>query len=263
MNPIFTAVISVSVIGLLSALMLSVAAKIMAVKVDERFLEIRAQLPGANCGACGYAGCDAYAQALVDDSGIKSNLCTPGGEAVAKNLSAVLGVESESVKAIVAAVRCNGDCEKSADRADYSGPKTCKAATLFYGGMRNCTYGCLGYGDCAVVCPHNAIDIKNGIAVVDSELCVGCKLCISVCPKSIIEMVPKYAAVYVACSSKDKGAVTRKNCSVGCIACKKCEKACQFDAILVTDNLASIDYEKCTDCKACVSGCLPKCILER
>ena len=214
MNPVLTAVISVSVIGLLSALMLSVAAKVMAVKVDERFLEIRAQLPGANCGACGYAGCDAYAQALADDSGIKSNLCTPGGEAVAKNLGAVLGVEAEGVKALVAAVRCNGDCEKSADRADYSGPQTCKAATLFYGGMRNCTFGCLGFGDCAAVCPHNAIEIIKGIAVVDSDLCVGCKLCMAACPKAIIEMIPKYSAVYVACSSKDKGAATDRRAHV-------------------------------------------------
>jgi electron transport complex protein RnfB len=260
---VVNAVISVSAIGLLSSLILAVAAKMMSVKTDERFEEIRSQLPGANCGACGYAGCDAYAKALSEDISVKTNLCTPGGESVAKSLSLVMGTELEDVKPLVAAVKCAGDCEKTSRRSDYRGPNTCKAASLLYGGNGTCTFGCLGYGDCAAVCPQHAISINNEVAVIDDSLCIGCKLCVSSCPKSIIEMVPKDASVFVACSSKERGAVARKKCSAGCIACKLCEKACKYDAIMVADNLASIDYSKCTNCNACVEVCPAHCIIQK
>ncbi|MEG1972465.1 MAG: RnfABCDGE type electron transport complex subunit B, partial [Oscillospiraceae bacterium] len=201
MNGIVMAVISVSVIGILCAVMLTVAAKVMAVKVDDRFPKVRNELPGANCGACGFAGCDAYAQALVDNPDLKANLCVPGGTETAKKLASALGKEFEAVEEKVAVVKCSGTMDKTSDKVEYQGEQTCKAAKLFYGGKGLCTYGCLGLGDCTRACNYNAIDVVNGKAMVDSSLCIGCGACSSQCPARVIEIIPKKAKVYVGCSS--------------------------------------------------------------
>ena len=260
MNGIVLAIVAVSAIGLISAIVLSVASKVMAVPVDERFGPVRECLPGANCGACGFAGCDAYAQALVSGECTQGNLCTPGGADTAKALGEVLGIAVEDVAKVVAAVKCNGTCENTSRKLEYQSAKTCTAAKLFYGGTGTCTYGCMGLGDCAVVCPVNAIEMVNGIANVDTDLCIGCGLCVKTCPSNIIELVPSDYKIHVLCNSKDKGAVVMKNCKVGCIGCMKCQKACQFDAIKVVDNLAHIDQGKCTACGACVEVCPKNCI---
>ena len=260
MNPIAVAVVSVSVIGLLAAAILSVASKVMAVKVDEMFPKVRELLPGANCGACGFAGCDAYAQALVADKTTKTNLCVPGGDEVSRNVSAVLGVEFEDVVEQVSIVKCRGDCEHTTNKMEYHGIESCKAAKLFYGGHGACSWGCLGFGDCAKVCPYQAICIENGIAHIDPRRCVGCGLCTTVCPNHVIEVIPDVSTVFVACNSKDKGALVRKVCSAGCIGCKRCEKACPSGAITVENNVAHIDQSKCTGCKACAEQCPVGCI---
>ena len=261
MNEITIAVVSVSVIGVLLAAMLSVASKVMAVEVDERFPLLREILPGANCGACGFAGCDGYAQALVDDPTLKTNLCPPGGATVIEQLSAALGVAVEAAVPKVATVKCNGTCVNTTDKMEYAGEKTCVAAKIFYGGKGSCSHGCIGFGDCAKVCPYDAIYFKDGIACIDEQYCIGCAICATVCPSKVIEITPTASKVYVSCNSKDKGATARKNCKVACIACKKCEKACTAGAIVVENNLAKIDYELCTSCGACVEGCPSKCIL--
>lgn len=260
MSSIMLSIISVSAIGLIAAIVLSVASKVMAVPVDERFGPVRDCLPGANCGACGFAGCDAYAQALISEEGTKANLCTPGGPDTAKALGAALGVAVEEVAAVVAAVKCNGNCNNTNDKMDYQSAKTCKGAKLFFGGKGECSFGCLGLGDCAVACPHNAIYIVNGVAIVDTESCVGCGICTKACPNFVIEMVPATTEVRVLCNSKAKGAVAMKACKVSCIGCKKCEKICPADAITVTDNLAHIDQAKCVSCGACVKECPKKSI---
>ena len=69
MEAILTAVIPVVIIGVICAAVLVIAAKVMAVKEDERFPAVRECLPGANCGACGFAGCDGYAKAAQRYSG--------------------------------------------------------------------------------------------------------------------------------------------------------------------------------------------------
>ncbi len=260
LQAILTAVIPVVIIGIVCAAVLVIASKLMAVKEDERFPAVRDCLPGANCGACGYAGCDGYAKALCEDPSVATNLCIPGADAVAKQLSEVLGVEFEDVIEQVAVVHCSGDCQHTQDKVVYNGIESCAAAKLMYGGKGSCTYGCLGLGDCAKACPQDAIYIKDGVANVYTCDCIGCGLCAKTCPNHLISLVPDVKKVVVKCSNRDKGAVTRKVCQSGCIGCKKCEKVCPSGAIKVADNVAVIDYEKCTDCGACAENCTTHCI---
>lgn len=256
---LLTPVLIVTVIGLLAGLILTIASKFMAVEVDERFDEVRNCLPGANCGACGYAGCDAYAEALLKGD-VATNLCVPGGASAAADISAVLGVECEAVVPKRAFVKCNGCTEHTQKMTDYDGIKSCKAAAMYYGGDGMCSFGCLGYGDCVAACPYDAIQIVNGVAKVNPLNCVGCGVCAKTCPKGIINIIPASNNVAVACSSKDKGAVVRKACSSGCIGCKMCEKVCPNGAISVNDNLAYIDPEKCENCGLCAEKCPVKAI---
>lgn len=260
MDTIVLSILTVTVIGIICAVILAFASKVMAVKTDERLPEIRAILPGVNCGACGYPGCDGYAAALLTGS-VKTNLCIPGGDTVSKNISDKLGLAFEDVVEKVAVVHCGGDCSATKDKMDYQGIKTCSAAKLLYGGKGLCSFGCLGFGDCVNVCPNSALYMDNGIARVNSRLCTGCGMCVVTCPKGIISVIPDVARVAVACSNTDKGAVVRQLCSRGCIACKRCEKECPENAIVVENNLAVIDYEKCTGCGRCAEVCPVKCIL--
>ena len=249
-------VVSVSlVLGILLALFIS----FFSVKEDEKEKKIRECLPGINCGACGFTGCNEYAKALANDEA-KPNLCIPGAENTAKQLGEILGVEVEEPKDVVAFVHCNGTCNVATEKAIYQGVESCKARTMLYGGSKGCSYGCFGCGDCAKVCVSNAIFIEDGIARVDTSKCVGCGLCVKQCPQKIISMVPQQTKTAVFCNSRDKGAEARKVCQNACIACKKCEKACPHEAISVINNLAVIDYEKCTGCGMCAECCPTGCI---
>ena len=264
MTTILTAVIPVVVIGIICAAVLVIASKIMAVKEDERFPAIRDCLPGANCGACGFAGCDGYAKALCEKEGTATNLCIPGGDAVSRNLSELLGVEFQDVVEKVAVIRCAGDCNYTEDRVDYQGIESCAAAKLIFGGKGACSYGCLGLGDCKAACPNDAICIENGIAHINTKLCTGCGICTRTCPNHLISLMDDIERVIVTCSNKDKGALTRKVCKNGCIGCKKCEKVCSSGAIKVENNVAVIDYSKCPDCDdfgACARECTTGCIM--
>ena len=249
----------VSVIGLLSGILLSLISHFFAVKEDEMVLKIRSCLPGVNCGACGFKGCDDYAANLANGKA-SPNLCVPGAENTAKELGELLGIEVEAPKDVVAFVHCNGNCEATQTKANYIGIKSCRAASMIYGGPDSCRYGCLGFGDCATVCPANAICMKDGIAHVDTSRCLGCGLCKSVCPNKIISMVPQETATVVMCNNHDKGADARKACLNACIACKKCEKNCPSEAIKIVDNLAIIDYNKCTGCGLCANQCPTQCL---
>ncbi len=245
----------VAAIGLLCAVMLVIASKIFAVKVNPKTEQIRGCLPGANCGACGYAGCDGYAKALAEEIEKDTTLCTPGAAKVAADVANVLGVAPADVTRKVAVVHCNGTCENTGKKAEYRGPQSCSAAKLIYGGDGKCIYGCLGLGDCVSVCEYDAIHIVDGIARVDINACTACGRCVKKCPNTLIEIVPVDKPVAVKCSNMDKGVVARKNCNVACIACMKCEKVCPTDAIKVENNLSHIDYSKCIACGACAEAC--------
>ena len=254
MMEILIPILAVTVIGLICAVGLAVASSVMAVKEDTRFTEIRECLPGANCGACGYTGCDGYAKALLEP-GTKTNLCVPGADAVAAQIAALLGVEAEDVVEKIAVVQCAGTCEATSVKADYRGIPSCAAAKLFYGGNGSCIFGCMGFGDCARACPKGAISMQDGIACVNHTECIGCGICAQTCPQKIIEIVPDIIRTEVLCSSYHNGPYTKKVCSSGCIGCHKCEKTCPQGAIKVDNFLARIDWAKCTACGACASVC--------
>ena len=261
MDNILIPVLIVVSIGIVAAGILTIASKVFSVHVDETVALIRAELPGANCGACGYAGCDDYANALGADHTLSTSLCPVGGSEVAKKVAAVLGVEAGEAIPKVAIVKCSGDNEATGKIMEYQGIQTCSSAKQFFGGMSACTHGCMGLGDCVTVCQYDAIKICDGVAVVNRQNCVGCGMCAKECPNSVIEMISSKNLVVVQCKSTETGAKTRKACSNGCIACKKCEKICKFDAIHVENNLADIDYAKCTNCGLCVKECPTGAIL--
>ena len=254
---ILVPVVIVVVIGLIAGIILTIASKLMYVPIDQLVTDIREELPGANCGACGFKGCDDYAAALGEDKGktLIPSLCPVGGPDVAAKLADLLGVEAVAADPKVATVMCGGNTAAAKKLMDYEGIDTCKAASQLYGGQWACGYGCLGLGDCAAVCDYGAICVADGLAVVDREKCVGCGMCTKACPKNLIEVHSKKDLIYVACKSTAAGAQTRKSCSAGCIGCRKCEKACRFDAVVIENNLARIDFEKCKNCGLCAKEC--------
>ena len=246
--------------GFIFAIGLSLAYKKFEVETDPNIEAIREVLPGANCGACGYPGCDGFAAAVAVGEA-PTNGCPVGGAALVEDIAKILGVEADAAEEVVAKVLCQGDMEKAKDKYIYEGVKDCAAASLLAGGPKTCDYGCMGFGDCVRVCQFDAIHINDkGIAVVDEDKCTACGLCVEACPKDLIEMVPKGSLVQVTCISQDLGRDVRKYCSVGCIACRICVRACEFDAIKMVDNVARIDYEKCTNCMVCAEKCPTKSI---
>ena len=259
MNGILIAVGLVAGIGLLIGLILSIASIIMAVPKDEKAEKILEALPGANCGACGFSGCSGYANALAKGEA-EPGLCAPGGLACTKEVSEILGVSAGNAEPKEAVVKCMGSLENTTYKAEYLGLKSCAAAAKIGGGLTACTFGCLGLGDCERACPYDAIHVNNGVAYVTGDKCRACTLCVKTCPRGIIEIVPKKDMALVRCSNHDKGAVTRKLCTAGCIGCKKCEKSCEHGAVKVVDFCASVTPELCTNCGACVEACPQNCI---
>ncbi|MFH0826361.1 MAG: RnfABCDGE type electron transport complex subunit B [Candidatus Omnitrophota bacterium] len=255
-------VLTLGSLGLLFGIGLSLASKKLAVQVDPRLEKLHGLLPGANCGACGGAGCFGFAQDLL--SGKRGlSACHVAEEAVKKQIAKLLGKDLEIEVKKVATLHCFGGL-KVKDRFLYDGIKECVAASMVLGGPKACIFGCLGFGDCVRVCPFDAIRMSDeGLPLVDEEKCKACNKCVMICPEKLFSLVPVDKKVYVACSSKDIGKDTRLACPVGCIACRKCEPVCPVDAIHVVDNLAIIDYNKCTSCGKCVEACPMKTIRVR
>lgn len=251
-------VIIVSIIGLICGIGLSLASKYMAVPVDEKEEKIRQCLPSANCGACGFSGCDGYAAAIAKGEA-EPNLCTAGGSEVAKKLSEILGIEI-SAEEKCAVIFCGCERQNVDTVYAYSGLQSCRAANMIANGPTSCDYGCLGFGDCSNVCPFNAIKMENGRPVVDKSVCTGCGKCTDICPKGIIGLMPKNKSVHITCSNKDKGVAAVKACKTSCIGCGMCAKACEQNAITIKNNLAVIDYSLCINCGKCKDSCKRKAI---
>jgi len=260
MTTILLAIVVLGALGALFGAILAFAAKIFHVEVDPRQEEVRACLAGANCGGCGFPGCDGYAAAVVAGEA-PFNKCLAGGAECAAKIAEIMGGSAGDVEQLVAFVPCSGTEGHTELRFNYSGPIDCQAAMLF-GGKSNktCTFACIGLGNCTKVCQFDAIHIVDGVAKVDREKCVGCGNCAEACPKSIIKMLPKSQKVAVACGNKDKGNVVMKICDFGCIACRKCERECPADAIVIQDFLAIIDKDKCVGCGHCADVCVKKVI---
>ncbi len=248
--------------GLILGLGLAFAAKKLAVPKDPMVEKINSILPGANCGGCGFPGCMQFAEAVARGEA-PANGCVAASAEINSQIAEAVGSEvSDSVR-LIALVKCNGGYSAK-DAFQYHGPSDCVSAAMVMGGQKSCSYGCLGFGDCVSVCPFEAIIMgDNGIPEVDKEACTGCGKCVAACPKKIISLWPVNREVVVACSSRDKGGVARKACTVACIGCMKCQKVCPVEAITVSDFLAEIDPDKCINCGLCASECPTGAILDR
>ncbi len=256
---ILYAVATLGGLGILFGLMLTFADKKFAVPVDERVTLVREAVAGANCGACGYPGCDAYASAVVKGEADIS-LCTPGGQKTLDALAQIMNKKAETTEVQVARVLCQGETGVVKPRVEYKGLQTCHTAVGIAGGPSMCVWGCVGLGDCVRVCRFDAMKIENGIVVINEEMCTACGMCVRECPRSVIKLLPKAARVTVRCQNAAPPREARLVCDKACIACRRCEKACNFDAIHVSNNCALIDPRKCTLCGECVKVCPTKCI---
>jgi len=263
-------VISIGSIGIAAAVILYFVAQRFKVIEDPKIDEVEEALPAANCGGCGYPGCRNFAEATVksahDSKHIEGLNCPVGGNDVMSQVAAILGLEVEESKPMIAVVRCNGSRENSPQKVQYDGPATCAFAHNLYSGEGGCPHGCLGLGDCVASCAFDAIhmDPETGLPVVNDK-CVACGACVKACPRNIIELRfkgPKDRRIFVSCVNKEKGGPAKKNCAVACIGCGKCEKECKFDAITIENNLAYIDHEKCKLCRKCAPVCPTNAIHE-
>ena len=246
-------------LGLIFGLILSYADKKFHVDVDERVSLVRECLGGANCGACGFAGCDAFAQAVVDGKA-KPNGCAPAGAAGAEKIASIMGVDAGASEKMIARVLCQGIKGIAKERYVYDGYKSCMTAAGIAGGPKDCRFACIGLGDCMDHCAFGAISMKDGIACVDEMLCTGCGQCAESCPRGAIRLLPASQKVMVRCRNSDTARVAREVCANACIGCGRCKKECQYEAIVVENGFARIDPEKCQGCGACAAVCPCHCI---
>jgi Na+-translocating ferredoxin:NAD+ oxidoreductase RNF subunit RnfB len=251
--------IVMTAVGLVFGFILAYANKKFAVEVNPLIHIVEDALPKGQCGACGYAGCAAYAEAVVLNPEVPPNLCVPGKKPVASIVGELTGKTALDVEPRYAYVKCSGSLDKADRSYNYNGIEDCIAASLLQGGPKSCKYGCIGFGTCVKNCPFGALTMgKNGLPVVDKRKCTGCAKCEAVCPKKVIEMKPAGAVVSVSCNSKDKGAVARKFCTVSCLGCGICARNCKHGAIKIENNLACIDSHICIE-KCNTPTCLDKC----
>lgn len=249
-------ILGLGAMGLVFGGVLGVAANKLAVEVDPRVETIDEFLPGANCGACGYAGCSQFAEKVASGEA-PVNGCLAGGADLVVQIAEVLGVSSPSAEErLVAFVACLGDDSKAASKFDYHGVPDCKAAMMYGGGFKSCQFGCLGLGTCEKVCPFEAITMgENGFPVIDNDKCTGCSKCKNTCPKKVIRMGNADAYHTVKCNSTEKGKAVKAVCDIGCIGCGICRKNCPADAIELENSLAKIDSNLCNNCGTCVEKC--------
>lgn len=263
MKTIILTIIVALVIGFLLGLLLGLFKKLFAVKVNPKIAEVRDALSGANCGGCGFAGCDAFAEAVVNGEAPVTG-CVAGGASCADSLAKILGVNAQSSTPKIAFLACHGTKECAKDRGEYQGVKTCSAAQLTMNGTKKCSFGCIGFGDCVEVCPFDAISMgKDGLPKIDKTKCVGCGKCAKACPKKLFHLIEKDTKGAIArCSCKsDNKPQIRKDCTEGCFKCGMCTRKCPVQAIVLENGLPKVDYSKCTSCGECIKACPDKVLI--
>jgi Na+-translocating ferredoxin:NAD+ oxidoreductase RNF subunit RnfB len=267
MNVILTAVAVLCVIGAVSSAILYIISQRFKTIEDPRIELVQEALPAANCGGCGFPGCNGFASAIVKSGTMDGFYCPVGGQTTMDNIARILGRTADVSIKKIAVVRCNGTCENRPRTNIYDGASKCTIAAALYGGDTGCSFGCLGLGDCVDSCLFDAIHInpETMLPEVVEDKCTACGACVKACPKNLIELRkqgPKSRRIYVSCMNKDKGGVARKSCEVACIGCSKCQQVCPFDAITIENNLAYIIDDKCRLCRKCVPVCPTNSILE-
>lgn len=260
-------IVSLSLLALISAVILYFIAQKFKVFEDPRIDEVQALLPGVNCGGCGFTGCRNFAETLVAAETFDGLYCPVGGAEVMGSIANYLGKAAPIVDPLVAVLLCNGTPEFRPRTSKYDGASDCRISNNLYVGETDCSYGCLGNGDCVRSCIFDAMymDPTTELPVIVDDKCVACGACVKACPRNIIELRKKSKKdrkIYVACSNCDKGAPAIRACKVACIDCKKCFKVCEFDAITIENSLAYIDAKKCTFCRKCVTECPTNAIME-
>lgn len=253
---ILTAVGVLGLMGLLFGLLLTLTSKVFSVPSDPRRDAVRDALPSANCGACGFPGCDGCADAIASGKA-PVNACPVGGADCASRIAAIMGVESAAADRKVARVLCQGDSEHCKQKFEYNGIQDCTAASTVNDGFKACKFACLGLGTCVKACQFDAIHIDpvRHIAVVDEEKCTACGQCVAACPKGVIALRSTSEKITVLCHNTGKGKPVMDACKTGCIACGMCARICPTDAITMVNNLPVIDYSKCIACGACINNC--------
>lgn len=242
MTLILAALIFAALLGALLALIIGIAAKKFAVETDPRIETVTDMLPGANCGGCGYAGCADFAKAIVENGNPPTQCPVASGEDAGR-IAEFLGMKAEEKEKVVALIKCSGSIAKTV-RSPYNGVNDCRSAVVVAGGAKGCDYGCIGFASCARACPFDAIEIRDGLAIVHPDLCVGCGKCVDTCPKNLIELVPASVDVHIYCNSPEKGALKRKVCQTACIGCRKCAKAADSEEqINIKGFLLEVNYD--------------------
>jgi len=253
-------------LSLIFGIVLAIAFKKLVVKISEQEQKLRDALPGANCGACGFPGCDAYAHALAKNTGeVAPNLCPVGGAETIRKIGEILGIEVEAEEPMLCVLRCRGGRENAVEKFEYIGPGDCRSNYILLGGNKACEWGCLGGGHCETVCPFDAITMgPNRLPIIDPHKCTACGICVKECPRQVLELLPRRQLVYLACKTLDKGKVVKNVCKVGCIGCTLCVKSCPYEgAIQMDHNLPKMDYAKCISCGICYNKCPTKSFVDR
>ena len=255
---ILQTILVITLIGIVLGGLLAFAAQKFKVEENPLIEKVEDILPKGQCGACGFAGCKGYAEAVVLKEEIPANLCIPGGKNTAKVVADITGKKMEETVKMTTCLKCAHDADKAAPmKYKYDGIIDCAACNLFQQGFLECAYGCLGLGSCARACPFGAIEMKNSRPSISPEHCVGCGICVKTCPRKCLEVLPQDIIVHCNCNNPGKGPAVKKICPSGCIGCGLCAKKCPHSLITMENNLPVVQYEKCP--RDCPMPCIEKC----
>jgi electron transport complex protein RnfB len=245
-SPVIVSVVVLGSLGLLFGILIAVATKKLWVWEDPRIDEVTGMLPGNNCGACGQAGCRAFAEHVIAGT-IQPAQCTVMNADGVKAVADYLGVDAGSANRRIARLLCGGGSDLSVRTAEYRGLDTCAAAAAVAGGGKGCSWACLGLADCERACAFDAIFMNDReLPVVVPELCTACGDCVTACPKDLFTLMPAEQKLIVQCRSLLEGSAADALCAAACNACGRCVMDAAPGLIQIHDGLAVIDYSKNT-----------------